>query len=134
MPKKGQTRDLPTDLRDVIADNLDQLMGVKNLTNTQLGAESGVGRNTVDRIRRKMVAANLDTIQAVAKALNVHPSLLLMKGGAAQLANVFATPVPDARLGAGWTRPDRRPLIEGSGNGKTHREIPHTKRKIKSRA
>lgn len=129
MPKKGQTRELPTELRDVLADNLEVLMEKNGWNDGKVGQESGVGRNTVARVRKRTVAANLDTVQALANAFGVQPPVLLMHGGVRQLAAVFATPVPDAKLGTAWTRPDRKPLLQ-SENVKPSARNP----KIKSRS
>jgi hypothetical protein len=128
MPKKGQTRDLPQDLRKVLADNLNDLMGKHQLNNIQVETASGVGRNTVKRVRRQMVAANLDTVQALADAFKTEAWLLLMKGGVGSVGKVFTTPVKDARLGNAWTRPDRKPLLQ-SGTAKS--STRQTKIKIK---
>src|SRR5688572_25423612 len=98
MPKKDQKRQLPTDLRDVLAENLEALMERNNWNDGRVGKESGVGRNTVARVRKRTVAANLDTVKALADAFGVQPPVLLMIGGVRQLAAVFATPIPDAKL------------------------------------
>lgn len=129
MPKKGQERQLPTELRGVLADNLEQLMERNGWNDYRVAAESGVGRNTVARVRKRTVAANLDTVQAIARAFEVQPAVLLMHGGVKQLAAVFSTPAPDHKLGSNWTRPDRRPLLQ------SHSEKTHSRNlKIKSRS
>jgi hypothetical protein len=129
MPKKGQNRKLPTELRDVLAENLEALMDRNGWNDGKVGAESGVGRNTVARVRKRTVAANLDTVQALAAAFGVQPPVLLMLGGVRQLAAVFATPVPDTKLGNGWTRPDRKPLLQSDTAKSSSRN-----HKIKSRS
>lgn len=126
MPKKGQNRELPTELREILADNLESLMERNGWNDGKVGKESGVGRNTVARVRKRTVAANLDTVQALAMAFGIQPPVLLMQGGVRQLAAVFATPVPDAKLGAGWTRPDRKPILQ-SDVGKTLQRNPKSK-------
>lgn len=125
MPKKGQTRELPTELRSVLAENLEDLMERNGWNDYRVAAESGVGRNTVARVRKRTVAANLDTVQALARAFSVQAPVLLMKGGVRQLAAVFANPVPDSRLGSKWTRPDRGPLLHSETGS-------HSRQKIKS--
>lgn len=132
MPTEGQKRPIAQDLRNVVADNLKRLMA--ETTSRQLEKRSGIGRRTIERAMKGEKGATLDTIQAIATALEVEPWQLLIRGEAhSLLAKVFAKPVPDARLGANWTRHDRRrPLIEGSGDGPT-KQIPSQRRKIKSR-
>lgn len=126
MPLKGQKRELPRDLREVLADNLNALMG-DEYTDTQVGNISGVGRNTVKRIRAKEVAANLDTVSAIATAFDIQPWLLLMKDGAASVGKVFQTPAPDIKLGHNWTRPDRKQPLLQSGNAKSSTRRPKIK-------
>ena len=121
------------ELREVVAENITDLMASKKLNDRAI-EKLGVPRNSINRARRGVGGATLDTLALIAKALNVQPALLLMKGGAKHVSEVFTPPFPDAQMGSGWTRPDRRPLIEGSGNGKSHREIPGLKKKIKSRS
>lgn len=118
MPKKDQKRNLPTGLRSVLAENLVALMDKSGWNDGRVGQESGVGRNTVIRVRKRTVAANLDTVQALAGAFGVQPQVLLMQGGVRQLASVFSTAVSDSRLGDRWTRPDRKPLLQ-SGSAKS---------------
>lgn len=129
--------DLPkevAELREVVAENISDLMASKKLNDRGL-QKLGVPRNSANRARRGVGGATLDTLAQIAKALNVQPALLLMKGGAKHVAEVFTSPFPDAKMGPGWAKPERRrPLIEGSANGKHIAEIPHSKRKIKHRA
>jgi DNA-binding Xre family transcriptional regulator len=118
MPRQGQKRELDKGLRSVVADNVQRLMQGKIDSATALAKEAGVGRRTVDRLLDCNTAANLDTLQAVAAALNVQPWELVAGGEARSvLSRVFAPPVPDSRLGPAWTRPDRRkPLLQGGAS------------------
>ena len=129
MPKRGQTREhLPTDLRAVVAENVVELMAGR--TDKFMAKDSGVSYKAFERVKKRE-NTSLDTLQAIAKALDVPPYLLLMKGAAQNyLHKVFSTPVPDARLGSGWTRPDiRKPLLSSDKNEKN--SIPQ--KKIKTR-
>lgn len=111
MPKRGQTREhLPKDLRVVLAENVTELQGAR--TDVEMAAGSGVSYKVFARIKAQE-NTSIDTLSAVAKALDVPPYLLLMKGAAqSYMRKVFSTPIPDERLGKGWTRPDRRqPLL-----------------------
>lgn len=117
------------ELREIVGENVDLLMEAKGLDDRGL---EGVPKSNVFRVRKAM-GGTLDTVALIASALNVEPALLLTKGWAKQVSGVFTNPVPDSRLGDKWTRPDRRPLIEGKGNGRPTGDIPPKKR-IKNRA
>lgn len=122
MPKKGQTRELPKDLRDVVRSNLDGLLEAHGWSAAKAAKEAGVGASSVKRAllpssHPDSSALNLDTLQALAKAFDVQPWVLLMKDGAVKVGKIFSTPAPDAKLGSKWTRPDRPPLLQ-SDHGK----------------
>jgi hypothetical protein len=140
MPKKGQERALPTDLRQVVATNLNSLMDAEGSpcpSDKAVERASGVGYRTVGRMREAKVAANLDTIQAVAKAFNVEAWQLLMQPSAsALLARIFGKPVDDERLGKNWTRPDRKILLQssiGRRENSTPVNIPFSTRRQKAK-
>jgi transcriptional regulator with XRE-family HTH domain len=121
------------ELRETVGENITELMTAKK-ANDRSFEKMGVPRNSLNRARRGSGGATLDTLALIAKALNVQPALLLMKGGAKHVSEVFTPPFPESEMGAGWTRPDRRrPLIEGKGNGKPIGEIPISRKKIKGR-
>lgn len=94
----------------MLAENVTELQGAR--TDVQMAEGSGVSYKVFSRIKAKG-NTSIDTLSAVAKALDVPPYLLLMKGAAqSYMRKVFSTPIPDQRLGAAWTRPDRRkPLL-----------------------
>lgn len=108
MPKRGQKRELPTDLREVVAENVQGLVGER--TDGEIARTAGVGRMSVTRMREGTHASNLDTLQAVAGALHTLPHMLLVRGYAAQLKKVAHPRPADKKT--------RRPtLILGVGNG-----------------
>jgi transcriptional regulator with XRE-family HTH domain len=125
--------DLPkevAELREVVGENITDLMTTKKLKDRDI-EKLGVPRNSINRARRGAGGATLDTLALIAKALNVQPALLLMRGGAKHVSEVFTPPFPESEMGAGWTR---RPLLEGKGNGRPIGEIPIARKKIKGRA
>lgn len=78
MPKSGQSRTLPATLRVIVAANIERLMTQKDIPSSAVLANlAKVGRKTVDRLRSAHRAAQLDTVEAVAKALNVEAWELL---------------------------------------------------------
>lgn len=116
MPKKGQTRDhLKGDLRAIVADNVTKIMGGKSSQECAEG--SGISYKAFERIKSGE-NSSLDTIEAVAKALGVMPYQLLMKGS---LREIFDKPVSNERLGSGWTRPDRQPLLQSESRKNSSR-------------
>lgn len=80
MPFDGQTRRVPKRLRVIVAANVRRLMNrTRDLSSpTNLGAKAGVGKRTVNRLLGMKNAATLDTIEAVADALDVDPYELLI--------------------------------------------------------
>lgn len=72
MPSKGQKRELPKDLRVVLAESVKLRMEDQGLSATTLGKSSGVGRRTIDRLLSAKTATNIDTIQAIAEALELQ--------------------------------------------------------------
>lgn len=133
MPKKGNTRDLPNELRGVLSANLEELIERYQVTNTDIEKASGIDRTTVGRIRRREIATNLDTLQAISAAFGVDPWMLLdprrISGVTAKLLSI--KPVPDERLGSAWTRPDRqRPLLDSRRDREKY-SARRTKIKIK---
>lgn len=117
MPKRDQKRRERSELKAVLSENLKILLGGKP-DFAKLGKAAGIGRNTVIRAYKAENAATVDTIEALAEVMDIQPWLLLMRGGASSVRQVFTKPVPDERLGARWTRPDREPLLQ-SGHAKS---------------
>lgn len=79
VPKSGQKRGLPATLRVVVATNVKRLMAQRDITSGKsLGKEAGIGKRTAERLLACTVAAQLDTVEAVADALNVPPWELLI--------------------------------------------------------
>lgn len=128
MPKKGQKRDLPKGLRAVLADNLVALLD-RGITIAEIERLSGVDHGTISRIKAQKIATNLDTLLAIAVGLDMDPWVLLMKGGVKSMGQIFTTPAADEKLGAGWTRPDKRQPLLQSGTVKSSTKSV----KIKSR-
>ncbi|MBC7490074.1 MAG: helix-turn-helix transcriptional regulator [Glaciimonas sp.] len=68
-----------TDLKAVLAANLTALMQRHTTLNTvaEVATRSGVGRGTVDRVKKAEVATSIDVIEKLAEAFNVTPMYLL---------------------------------------------------------
>lgn len=117
MPKKGQTREhLKGDLREIVAQNVAKIMGSRSSKECSKG--SGISYKAFERIKAGE-NSSLDTIEAVARSLGVMPYQLLMKGS---LREIFDKPVPNERLGSGWTRPDRQPLLQSESRKNSSRQ------------
>jgi len=83
MAKKGPKRVVPASrYRDILATNLDRLMdATPDLSSSpKLQNKSKVKIATINRIRRREVAANLDTLTALADAFDFQPWQLLVHG------------------------------------------------------
>lgn len=80
---KNQTIDKRS--REILANNLTKLMGERGLTDAGLEEMSGVGRSTVQRVRKQETSPTLDNIAAIAKALKIKLSDLLSNGGRASV-------------------------------------------------
>ena len=64
-------------LRRIVARNLKRLRQERRLTQEELADLAGLNRNYVGMIERQENAATVDTIEALAKALQVEPVQLL---------------------------------------------------------
>lgn len=86
MPKLGQKRVAPQELRTIVARNVRKLMMESDdlKTAAALGRASKVGRKTAERIMAGTNASTLDTLQAIAAALGVYPWQLLVDGMSAR--------------------------------------------------
>lgn len=68
----------PMKLKPILAANLKVLMEARNLSQMELHRRSKVSQSTVGRILRQAVAADLDTLAALARALDLDPWQLLI--------------------------------------------------------
>jgi transcriptional regulator with XRE-family HTH domain len=68
-------------LRGVLAANLRRLKRHQRLTVEQLGARAGLGKNTVQRAIHGDTGPSVDTVESLAKGLNVEPWRLLKPDG-----------------------------------------------------
>lgn len=86
MPRLGQKRVAPQELRTIVARNVRKLMVESDdlRTAAALGRASKVGRKTAERIMAGTNASTLDTLQAIAAALGVYPWQLLVDGMSAR--------------------------------------------------
>ncbi|MCE3605428.1 helix-turn-helix domain-containing protein, partial [Massilia sp. P8910] len=65
-------------LAQLLAKNLSTLMTVTGLdTDDKVSRRSGVGRGTVDRLRKAEVSARLETVEALARGFGVSANYLL---------------------------------------------------------
>lgn len=117
MPKRGQNREhLSTELQEIVSENVKELMGNRSPKSCAEG--TGISYKVFERLRSGE-NTTIATLEAVAKSLGVLPFQLLMKGS---LRKVFGEAAPDNKLGSGWTRPDRAPLLQsGSVKSSTKR-------------
>ena len=72
------SRSIPA--RTVLAKNLKALMAHHETNQTGLGKRSGLAQSTVGRILKEAHAADVDTLEAVGKALGVTPWQLMVPG------------------------------------------------------
>ncbi|CAB4145114.1 HTH_XRE domain containing protein [uncultured Caudovirales phage] len=75
---KYLSNNLNMELKQILAVNLHALMRRQKLTQMGLKAKSGIAQATIGRVLRKETAADLDTLQALAKATGVSPWQLLI--------------------------------------------------------
>lgn len=64
-------------LRRILARNLKRLRRERGLTQEELADLAGLNRNYVGMIERQENAATVDTLEALAKALDVHAAQLI---------------------------------------------------------
>lgn len=69
-----------TDLKTIVAENLTRLMADHITLNTieKVAIRSGVGRGTVDRVKKGEVSTSLDTIERLAQAFDIDPVDLVL--------------------------------------------------------
>ncbi len=66
-------------LRRIVAQNLRRLRQDRDLTQEELADLAGINRNYVGMIEREENAVSIDVLEALAKALKVEPSVLVLK-------------------------------------------------------
>lgn len=66
-------------LRRIVARNLKRLRKERGLSQEELADLAGLNRNYIGMIERQENAATVDTLEALAKALDVEPARLLDK-------------------------------------------------------
>ena len=66
-------------LRRIVARNLKRLRQERGLTQEELADLAGLNRNYIGMIERQENAATIDTLEALAKALEVEPARLFDK-------------------------------------------------------
>lgn len=113
--------------RDILAENLKKLMeGIPELSTFPQITRAGGGSNgTLDRIRRKAIATNIDNLAPLAKAFGLEPWQLLVETLAVQGGKVVGLPgydlTPEALLMAKWfdrlTDPRDRAVAETGAMG-----------------
>ena len=64
-------------LRRIVARNLKRLRRERRLTQEELADLAGLNRNYIGMIERQENAATVDTLEALAKALQIEPVQLL---------------------------------------------------------
>jgi transcriptional regulator with XRE-family HTH domain len=67
------------ELRRIVAQNLRRLRQDRGLTQEELADRAGLNRNYVGMVERKENAPTVDTLEALAKALDIDPTALLVK-------------------------------------------------------
>lgn len=77
LPLRRMRNEIPTAI-GIFATNLDRLMKERGLVDRALELKSGIGHKTINNMRNGRHAPNLDNIEAVAKALQVEPWMLLV--------------------------------------------------------
>ena len=63
-------------IQKIFAKNIKALRLKKNLTQAQLGARAGLSRDGYQKIERMITWVSPENIDAIAKALGVHPTEL----------------------------------------------------------
>lgn len=67
------------DIREIFAANLRRLRHARKLSQEELAHEAHIDRTYVSALERCIYSASLDTIQNLAKALDIEPYELLVK-------------------------------------------------------
>jgi transcriptional regulator with XRE-family HTH domain len=66
-------------LRDILAEHLVRARQVRGWNQEELADRSGLSLRFIGKIERRQVAASIDTIEQIAKALRESPDALLRK-------------------------------------------------------
>ena len=67
------------ELRRIVAQNLRRLRQDRGLTQEELADRAGLNRNYVGMVEREENAPTVDTLEALAKAMDIEPTMLLVK-------------------------------------------------------
>lgn len=67
------------ELRRIVAQNLRRLRQDRGLTQEELADRAGLNRNYVGMVEREENAPTVDTLEALAKAMDIDPTALLVK-------------------------------------------------------
>lgn len=80
---------------EILASNLSKVMDARGLTDASLGKSSGVGRSTVQRMRKNETSPALENVIAIAAALQLRLEDLLADGtsGTQNLPSVAFDPI-----------------------------------------
>lgn len=77
MPKRRPSTGLGEELRSRVSQNVRRLRLERGLTQASLGDASGIGRSFICLVERGKFGITLDTLAALAAALQTPPSVLL---------------------------------------------------------
>ncbi len=69
----------PMKLRQIFADNLVRIRKAKGLSQEGLALEAGIDRSYVSLLERAKFNASLEMLEAIGKALDVDPAILIAK-------------------------------------------------------
>ena len=67
------------ELRRIVAQNLRRLRQDRGLTQEELADRAGLNRNYVGMVEREENAPTIDTLEALAKAMDIDAATLLVK-------------------------------------------------------
>ena len=76
--RRGPSSQAGDDLRYRFARNVRLLRHKKGMTQEQLASAAGIGRSFVNQLERGHFSATLETVGALASALDVSPSTLIL--------------------------------------------------------
>ena len=76
--RRGPTSQTGEALRDRFSRNIRVLRHAKGMTQEQLASAAGIGRAFVNQLERGHFSATLETVGALASALDVSPDILIL--------------------------------------------------------
>lgn len=99
-------------LEEILAQNLTRLMATTTGVDTidKVSAKSGVGRGTVDRVKKAEVSTKIETVEALASAFGVTPIDLLTSQDAIAKART-AEPLARPSAQMQWVSEDEAQLL-----------------------